>query len=225
MASLETDAAAQEKMTYCFRLGPKEIHPPFDPVEASWFQDISSVPFFLSNHYIAEGRQSYPKAEKVLQDMFTMGWHMMNERARLLVVRRGFGIQKLACRSLEGLYYLWGKSDRAAEVKQYRIDLDFVSGVYLDLERQVLWRIRGDLGLQGPHPGDVFNLAENHQDPAVRHHATIVLGMVKLTCTSSGDKRYVAKLIEKKLKSSDPIEAEAARCAKVFDQKTIDRLN
>ena len=217
--------AMQEKMTYSFRLTPKEIKAPFLPPEADRFQDITNVPFFLFNTYIAQGKESYPKAEKAMEVMFTVGWHMMNERARFLVVRRGFGIQRKACEALEHLYQKWGKPDRLKAVRKYHQNLDVASGAYRDMDHEVIWRIRGDLGLQGPHPGDIFNLAENHADPCVRRYATISLGMVKMTCTRWGDKRYVAKLIDEKLRSKDPIESEAARAAKAFNQDTLNKCS
>ena len=214
-------AAAQEKMTYSFRLTPKKIDISFDALEAGRFQDILDIPLFLFHHYRIEGKDSDPKAEKTLQVMFTIGWHMMNERARFLVVRRGFGIQKLACEGLERLYGLWGKPERAKAVKEYHQALQSVSGVYRGLNNKVFRRIAGDIGIRGPHPGDVINLAENHADPAVRCQATAMLGVVKMTCVTKGDKYTVAKLIEEKLHSDNPIIAEAARVAKAFDREML----
>ncbi len=216
--------AQKRKMTYTWR-EHKEFRVPYVAPEASELQEITDVPVFLHHYHVAAGEASYPQAERCLFDEFILGWHMMNERARLTVVRRGFGLQKHACQGLMQLYAAkWNKPDRHAAVKRYREDLVLVSGVYGDLEDRVLWRIRTEIGLSGPHPGDVFNLAENHADPAVRRHATVVLGVVKLTCRQRADKRYVRRLIARKLRSSDEIEREAARTAEAFDQEELNRL-
>ncbi len=218
-------AGAQKRtMTYTWR-EHKEFRVPYIAPEASELQAVTDVPVFLHHYHIAAGEASYPQAERCLFDEFILGWHMMNERARLGVVRRGFGLQKDACRRLMRLYAAkWNKPDRHAAVKRYLEDLTLVSGVYADLEDQVLWRIRKELGLSGPHPGDVFNLAENHADPAVRRHATVVLGVVKLTCRRSANKRYVRRLIASKLRSSDEIERAAARAAQAFGQEELNQL-
>jgi len=209
--------AAKKDMTYCFRLGPKRIQVPYIPPESGMFQDTCDVQKFLATYHVSQGEEHYPQAEKLLRERFTAGWHLMRERARLGIVRRGFGLQRDSCALLRQLYQRWGKADRDREVRRYVDELDVAAKVYRDLEYVVLWH-------NPPHPGDVFNLAENHADPAVRRHATVVLGVVKLTCTRYGDKRYVAKLIDEKLRSPDAIESEAARCAKAFDQAALNKL-
>jgi hypothetical protein len=88
----------------------------------------------------------------------------------------------------------------------------------------VVWRIQRRGRVYGPHPGDIFNLVENHQDRAVRVEAILGLGVVKLTVAGRGDRRRTAKLIGEKLLSEDEIERAAAGCAESLDAAGLKQL-
>jgi len=212
-----SNGAGKAKMTFYFLHTPKVIKPPYITEVKKQFLELQFVPIFLAAYHITLGAEHYPKAEKCLFDAFTMGWHLAEERSRMDVVRRGFGLQKAACVDLKHLYgaEVWNKPQRRAAVERYRRNVEIASGVYLDLDKEVFRNMRGR---RGPHPGDVFNLAENHADVAVRRMGTLWLGIVKLTCSERGDKKYVRKLIARKLRSKDEIERECARAASELDQ-------
>jgi len=214
--------AAQAKMTYYFRLTPKEMAPPFNPAAALAFQEIADVPMVLTYQHVANGAAEYPQAEKRLFELLTIGYHLMAERARLDIVRCGLGLQGAACDLLEQLYGKWDKPDRRKQVQAYRRGLLEMRGVYSDL-KMVTRKLVKHEGALTLHPGNIFNLAENHADRCVRVEAIIGLGMVKMTCTGRGDRRYAWKLIRKYLADGDPIEQAAARVAEAMDQKVLDR--
>ncbi len=217
-------AAERRRMSYYFRLTPKTMEIPYDPPEARKFQELAQVPQLLAAHYFAAGEAAYPKVERRLFDMFVMGWHLMNERARLDLVRTGLGLQDAACDLLAQLYAKWNKPDRLQAVRSYKEGLLDIKGIYSELYG-IIWQLSQQPGGNwGPHPGDIFNLAEHHADRAVRVEATLVLGVVKLTAFTRGDRRYVSKLIRQKLASEDPIEQVAGRCAKALDNAGLQKL-
>ena len=210
--------AARKGMTYSFRHTPKTIEIPYEATEAGDFQDVANVPFILSENHIAAGKDSYPQGEKCIFDMFTMGHHMIGERARLDTVLFGVGLQKNACDLLMRLYAIkWDRTDRFKQIKEYKDGLDRLSSIYGEHQRNVIWHLP-------PHPGDVANLVANHADRAVRVEALLGLGVAKLTCTKRGDRSHIAGLIARKLGSADEIERAAARCANSLDQGGLTRL-
>jgi len=213
--------SAKRQMTYYFRLTPKKIEIPYWPKVVDDFQEISYVPKMLFAHYFSLGRETYPQAEKFLLDILILGQHMIDERARLDIIRAGIGLEKEACGALLTLYQKWQRPDRVEAVKEYLDGLETISSVYSDLYKTI-WRF--DPEMHGPHPGDIFNLVVNHADRAVRVEAILALGVVKLTCSSRGDRRMVRKLIREKLQSEDPIERAAAKCAQSLDREGLNRL-
>jgi len=226
IAEAVTAAASKKEMTYTWRLTPQKMLGPYRPRAAGDFQRLADVLKFLAYCHAGRGEEGYPEAERRHFERFTMGWHLMNERRRLKMVQKGFGLQRRACQDLEGLYALkWKKPERFEQVQRYRKDLNYAITSYEKLRAEGLRGIPE--GFAGPHPGDIFNLAENHADPAVRVNATLMLGVVKLTCSKPADKRYVRRLIERKLAmTGDPIAemmSEAARSAKAFDKAAMRR--
>ncbi|MDY7009977.1 MAG: hypothetical protein SVV80_04410 [Planctomycetota bacterium] len=213
--------AAKKEMTY---YSPEKMEIPYWPAEANQFQSLVEVPQMLFVHYAGKGHQGYPAAEKCMFDTLAMANHLINERARVDIVRAGIGLQKSVCELLEQLYDRWEKPERIRAVREYRAGLRDISGIYTDLYA-VIWKLeRRQSGAFGPNPGDIFNLVENHADRAVRVEAILALGVVKLTCASKGDHRRARELINKKLAADDPIEQTAAKCADALDQEGFDRL-
>jgi len=210
--------AAYKQMKYYFELTPKKIELPYRPSEPSEFQDLMTVVEMLAGDYIAGGEASYPEAERRLFHLFALGYHLMAERARLAIVRRGLGLQVHACDLLIGLYRKWKKPDRAREVHRYREGLRDIRYTYGRLD-SLLQPVEAT-----EYPGDIFNLVAHHGDRAVRVEAILALGMVKLTATKRGDHRYVRKWIGSKLSSDDALERAAAECAEALDRDGLDRI-
>lgn len=214
--------AAKKDMSF-YVTGPMEIT--YDrPIEAERFQSIVDVPYILFTHHVGKGESGYPAAEKCLFDILVLGHHLIDERARLGIVRTGIGLQKIACKSLILLYDKWNKPERAKAVREYRTGLDDMSRIYAKLAGIVREFSRADSDANGPHPGDIFNLVANHADRAVRVEAILRLGVVKLTCVSRGDHKRVRDLIDEKLDGDDPIEKAAAKCADELDEKGLNRM-
>ena len=213
--------AAKREMTY---YSPDKMEIPYWPAESDQFQNLAEVAQMLFVHHAGKGEAGYPAAEKCMFDVLVMSHHLIQERARLDIVRTGVGLQKNACELLGQLYGKWSKPDRARAAADYRAGLRDISGTYTDLYG-VIWQLkRQKSGGFGPNPGDVFNLVANHADRAVRVEAILGLGVVKLSCGSKGDHKRVRALINQKLNSDDPIEQVAAKCADALDAKGLDRL-
>jgi len=143
---------------------------------------------------------------------------MVDERARLDIVKGGLVTQENACDTLISLYRRWKRPDRVNAVKAYKGGLLEITRQYTYL-RGVIWGIASPW--RCPHPGDVFNLAANHADRAIRVEAIIVLGIIRHGQIERGDQRIVRKLIDKYLKSSDELEAAAAKAADEMTQKDL----
>lgn len=219
VAAHVADAAGKRKMSFYFRLTAKEIKRPYFAVEADRFQELYDVLDVLVRHHVlVGGEQEYPEAEKCLFHALVMGRHMVDERARFDIVSQGLAIQERAGDRLIELYRRWKKPHRADAVKAYKGGLVEITIQYTAL-RGVIWGIES--AWRCPHPGDVFNLAANHADRAIRVEAIVVLGIVRHGQIGRGDQRIVRKLIDKYLRSSDELEAAAAKAA---DEMTQDDL-
>ncbi len=224
VADAVADAAAKRNMTYYFRLTPKKMQVPYYPPQMAEFKDLGKVLQMLSTHHRLSGPGGYPKAEEHLLQMFVMGHHLMDERARLDLVRFGVWLQDAACDLLVNLYAAWEKPDRTRQVKRYQEGLWTIQTTYRDLY-DLIWRLEpGAGGGWSPNAGDIFNLVARHPDRSVRVEAILSLGMVKLTATGRGDQRYVRKLIREKLSSEDEMERAAAGCAEALDKAGLERL-
>ena len=219
VAAHVADAAAKRKMSFYFRLTPKEIKRPYFAFEADRFQELYDVLDVLAMHHVFTGGEpEYADAEKCLSHALVMGRHMVDERARFDIVNQGLIIQETVCDTLIALYRRWKKPDRVDAVKAYKGGLLEITGQYAALQG-VIWGV--ELPWRCPHPGDVFNLAANHEDRAVRVEAIVVLGVVRHGQIKRGDQRIVRKLINQKLTSSDEIEAAAAKAANEMTQEDL----
>jgi len=219
VAAHVADAAAKKEMSFYFRLTPKEIKRPYFAVEVDRFQELYDVLDVLVMHHVfVGGEQEYPEAEKCLFHALVMGRHMVDERARLDIVKGGLAIQESACDTLIWLYRRWKKPDRVDAVKAYKGGLLEITRQYTALQA-VIWGIESRW--RCPHPGDVFNLAAHHADRAVRVEAIIVLGIIRHGQIGRGDQRIVRKLIDQKLRSSDELEAAAAKAADEMTQEDL----
>ena len=187
VAAHVADGASKKKMSFYFRLTPKEIKRPYFAVEADRFQELYDVLDVLVRHHVlVAGEQEYPKAEKCLFHALVMGRHMVDERARFDIVSQGLVIQESACDTLISLYRRWKKPERVDAVKAYKGGMLEITSQYAAL-RGVIWGIASPW--RSPHPGDVFNLAANHADRAIRVEAIVVLGIIKHGQIKRGDQR------------------------------------
>ena len=219
VAAHVADAATKKKMSFYFRLTPKEIKRPYFAVEADRFEELYDILDVLVRHHVLVGdEQEYPQAEKYLFHALVMGRHMVDERARFDIVKGGLDIQDSACNMLIALYRRWKKPDRVDAVKAYKGGLLEITCQYTALQ-PVIWGIESRW--RCPHPGDVFNLAANHEDRAIRVEAIIVLGIIRHGQIGRGDQRIVRKLIDQKLRSRDELEAAAAEAADEMTQKDL----
>jgi hypothetical protein len=193
-----------------------EVAPIFEPAgdleKVGW-----ALTAVLAGHY-ADSRQ-YAKAERALRHAFAMGRHMMNERARVDAVLRGLRLQQRAIRQLQGLYTRWGggHGQRLPRLRAYASGLERVSSAFRG-KWVVVWTAT-------PEPGDVFNIIENDKDRAWRVDALLGLSIVKIRERSHrGNSRKVRQLIDRFLRSSDPLERCAARAAERFTRADFDKL-
>ena len=193
--------------------------------EAERFQSVVDAPRMLFAHYIGKGESSFADAEKCMFDVLVLSQHLIDERARVDIVRTGIGLQKIACNSLVLLYDKWNKPERAKSARDYLAGLGDMSSIYSELSAVARkFKLAEDGAVVTPNPGDIFNLVANHADRAVRVEAILGLGLVKLTCTGRGDHKRVRDLINEKLNSDDPIEQAAAKYADAMDEKDLNRL-
>lgn len=217
---------SKKQMTYYFRRTPKTIEIPYYATLADDFQDMMNVPKMLFENYMAAGESTYPQAEKAMFEILVIGWQLMNERSRMEITRKGVGLQKYACEELrDKLYRKWNQPQRLAAVNSYYDGLVPMSSIYTELFNDIIWRLSTQSdGSWGPYPGDIFNLVENHEDQSVRAEATLVLGVLKMTCSARGDKRKCRSLIDAQLGSKNPIERVAAECAEKLTPEGLANL-
>lgn len=210
--------AAKAKMTYYGRVIPVDIGFPPEPKFADQMQDLAGVIRLACFQGYAGGDSHYAEAERRLFDMLVMGQHMIDERARLSIVQRGIGIQRDACTWLKALYTKWGKPDRVELAAEYISGLSHMSNTYDDFNKILIHAAN-------PKAGDVWNLAINHEDPAVRAEGVLGSGVVKLVPKKKWDKRRAEQTIQQAAASSNPTMREAARWARELDWAGVERLS
>jgi hypothetical protein len=222
--------ATKKEMKYYFHFTPKEIpvegNGPtpqmYHPIEEQALNEVAQAVYFLAQYYIAHNQPE--QAEKCYLDIAVMGWHMINERARLETVGWGIGLQEAYLLGdgrifygLKDLYTKQGKADRADNLKKYVEGLSDLKSWYTELENCIWSLEKLEAGNVGMYPGDIFNLVQNHPDRAVRAEATLGLGLLKYTVASPGDKAMLRKLIDRQVVSPDEIEKAAGVSAKALD--------
>lgn len=175
---------------------------------ATNLQGVSEALELLMNSH--SGQKEYTRATEILKNEFVLGWHMINERARVDMVVRGLLIQRKALTGLMTIYFSSRQRDDSARfkpVKKYLDELNRIAGDYED-KQSVVWKLR-------PNPGDLYVVIEGDEDRAFRVQALLALGVVRYTHRGrSADVRYTDKLLEKYAKSEDRLLAAAAKAAK-----------
>lgn len=217
VASLVAAGADKANLEYTFTHTPKTFDVGYRYGPAVDLQTISGAMFILGRKLYES--KKYAEAEKVLFDLFVMGWHVAKERANVYVVRTGFGIQMTALGGLQSVYRDWGPeySDKRARVAAYINEIITLEREY-DEKQRICWST-------DPNPGDVFHLIEKDQDRAWRVQALLSLGILKYRHENRrGDMRELEELLDRFSNSSDPFEAAAAKAAKNLTREEFRRL-
>ena len=217
VASLVAAGAGKAKLDYTFTHTPKTFEVGYRYQPAVDLQTVSGAMFILGRT-LYEAKE-YAEAEKVLRDLFVMGWHLVQERAHVYVVRTGFGIQMNALGGLRSVYRDWGPeySSKMSTVSAYIGEIITIER-HFDVKQRICWSV-------DPKPGDVFHIIEKDQDRAWRVQAILSLGILKYRAEDRrGDMRMLGKLIDRFSSSSDPFEAAAAKAVKDLTREEFRRL-
>jgi hypothetical protein len=213
--SMVASGNQKKRFEYSLVYTPKKFDVTFFYPPSNKFQDLAGGLRMLALVY--QRQKKYPQAESVLQHEFLLGWHMMNERARVEFTQRGMGIQRDALKGLKELYQLWQPADgigKQARVAAFRDSLEGLDR-WNNMKYQVIWNVK-------PYAGDVFNIVERDEDRAWKVEALLGLGVVRYTTDKRGDEKYAMRLLEKYAASSDPVLSAAAVAARDL---TVDEFN
>lgn len=203
-----TAAGAKKEMKYTLVLTPKEfiVKRSYKPGD-----DLARLANLLGLLNSADVmNKNYAAMEKSFQACFTLGWHMMSERARATAMLNGIALQQAGLNDLESLYNVWqteAHKQQLAGIATYRTELtplrEFTEG-----KCNIIWK-------NPPEPGDLYRIIENDQDRVFRVDALLFLGAVRYTHAKfPADIRKTAVLLDQYEKSADLFEAAAATAAK-----------
>jgi len=147
------------------------------------------------------------EALAIQRDRFTMGWHMMNERARVPVVMGGVKIQRDAIKGMIRIYSASEKAEDKTKVANLRSYNNQLKNVY------AIFMAKMDIvGGISPNAGDVFNIIENDQGRAWRIEGLLLLGPFKYgEAHHAGNLKKAEELMGQFSKSDDPYEKAAAQ--------------
>jgi hypothetical protein len=225
LADLVAEGAKKAEMRYTFVMTPKKLKPYF---QVDYAREMYQICLGSSQCYqVCKDRKEYAKAEKYMQDAFILGWHMFNERALADMSMQGLDIMVEAVKYLQELYNIWPEApkDRLRSLKEYENELLGIRE-YDKQKRRLLWdslplgRSSGDQF----YPGDVLVMVENEQDHAWKVQAILTLGPMKYRAVGRGDLKQAKSLIQKYLRSEDPLLKAAAECANELTRDQYQRL-
>lgn len=166
------------------------------------------------------GLKQYDQAARTEKDLVVMGWHMTNERVRLHMTLFGFLVQLEAIRGLRTVYiYSRGEhEDQIKAINAYKGALIVAKGAYDD--KLPVFQAKSI------EPGDILNIAENHEDRAVRIQGILFLGRLRHEVGGSrGDMRATYKLLDHYRAEGDLYEAAAAKAAREMTKEQWDDLS
>jgi len=222
IAAHVADGAKKKEMRYTFLYSPKHLKFGYHHTHAD---HLFKVAVGVHQCYqVHRDRKEYAQAEKHLKDLLIFGVHVLSERALPHVGWQGIEIQTTAIQRLQELYKLWAGAPRhrLESIEAYENSLRLVSANYRKKKR-IVW---DNIPANDPitfeprlSAGDVFNMAENENDRSWKVQAIIALGAVKFRMTGRGDLKKARKLIERFLRSDDPIVAAAAKAAHELEEK------
>ncbi len=215
VADLVAGGVTKAEMRYTFVYTPTRLTPHYHRKFASDLWWISLGP--SQCYHLHLERKEYAKAEKRMQDMLILGWHLFSERAVPYMTAQGLDILDVAVQRLIELYNVWpdGPTDRLASLKSYQAELLRIKENSRQ-KKKLLWdSLPNPMGNNEDlfNPGDVFNMVENEEDRAWQVQAILTLGAMKYRVASRGDKKKTHSLINQYLGSEDPLLKAAADCA------------
>ncbi|MBL7133005.1 MAG: hypothetical protein ISS78_02800 [Phycisphaerae bacterium] len=209
IASHVQAGAEKADMKYTFVYTSKKFNVSYFYKPTDDLEKLSSALDTLAATYTTQ--KKHAEAEAVLKAEFTMGWHMMKERVRVDMTRRGLGVQDMALSGLKGLYSQWGgeHTKRIKHIEKYRDSLLSLQRDQRE-KRKIVWNPK-------PDPGDIFYIIENDEDRTWRVQGLLTLGLIRFTAMGSrGDKRRLERLVAKYSGGDDPYLAAAAKAARDF---------
>lgn len=213
-------AIHKKDMRYTFVHTPKALN-------VSAFAD--GVDELMGLNYVLECiAEHYRRTEKprpvvtVNQHRLVLGWHMMNERARMQMVAAGMDVMEAALMFLETYYPEIGKDTQAEAADEYRSQIALARSA-METKRKIVWTLeaRAD-GKNAPQPGDLFNIIENDQDRTWRVEALLALAVLRHTEKDHrGNMRKINELLDSYAASDDDLLRVAAEVAKTRTKEQI----
>jgi len=174
-------------------------------------QTIDSLDI-LGDYYLENKR--FKDADALYRDMLVAGWHMVQAHSHMHMTLYGQDIQATALsgmsKSIETDLDKTAKLERRAPLRNYLSALNEFKSRYEE-KSMVFHKARLEAG-------DVWNIAENDKDRAWRVQAILGMGMMKFTHPSKTNATRNNAMIEKFLKSGDPVEKLAAQAAKAYTE-------
>ncbi|MDP7288150.1 MAG: hypothetical protein QGH94_09175 [Phycisphaerae bacterium] len=166
----------------------------------------------LGDYYIKNKRTD--DANAVFREMFIAGLHMIQARSHMHMVTYGMDIQESALNGISraiprDLDPLEARKLRAP-LREYMDALEEFTDKY-EKKAEIFTKALFDAG-------DIWNIAENDEDRSWRVQAILAMGLIKYTHLSKANQSYNNSLIEKFLKSNDPVEKAAATAAKAYSE-------
>jgi hypothetical protein len=233
LADIVAEGTKKAEMHYTFVMTPKKLKPYFQ-VDYAW--EMHDIAIGAHQCFLVHmDRKEYPQAEKRLQEMFILGWHMFNERALADMSMQGIDVM-LATMSRQGgdlpgfqeLYQRWpeGAKDRIRSFDEYANELRGILE-YDKQKKRLLWdSLPSNLSRAGDqfYPGDVLAMAEKERDHAWKVQAVLTLGPMKYRAVGRGDIKNALSLIQKYLRSDDPLLKAAAECSNELTRDQYQRL-
>jgi len=205
------DGAKQASMNYlaAHASGKLQVSKRQDNVERLG-QTIDSLSI-LGDYYMQN--QRLKDANAMYRDMLVAGWHMVQAHSHMHMTLYGQDIQATA---------LSGMSKSLEKTENKDADYEQRAPLYAYLNALNEFKSKYEEKSMVFHKprlvaGDIWNIAENDKDRAWRVQAILGMGMIRFTHdTSRTNTARNNAMIEKFLKSSDPVEKLAAQAAKAF---------
>jgi hypothetical protein len=160
---------------------------------------------YLFAHYYSQNQLD--QARQVAEVQFILGWHMMNERARVQMTQLGIEIQRSALNKISNIAQEQKKSDQVDTIYAYNTELSSINNLF-NIKNRLLRTIT-------PPAGDVFHIIENDQDRAWRTEAILTLGILKFSNKShKGNMRALERYLDEYSQSDEPLYRAAAKVAR-----------
>ena len=215
-----------ESMRYTFVHTAKELRVSAFAKGVEELLGLNDVLECLAEHY--RRTENYKQVVTVNEHRLVLGWHMMNERARMQMVTAGMDIMQAALMYLETFHGEIGKPGRAEAAGEYNADISTARAA-MDAKRKIVWTLaeRED-GKKAPQPGDLFRIIEHDQDRTWRVEAILALAVLRHTDRDHrGNMRKINALLDQAAGSDDELIRAAAEVARTRtkEQITADALD